>query len=109
MKDGQGTFTVEARRYLFGELMATQELVNRLRQYEGLPPMTLIDDEEIALIKRYWAEDEKSAPHVVTNVVGHSIDALPDLVDGKISDKLVADYIERRKSKKTEETENDAN
>ena len=101
MKDGQGTFTVEARRYLFEELMATQKLVNRLRQYEGLPAMSLIDGEEVVLIKKLWANDEANTPHVVTNALGRSINDLPDLVDGKISDKLVAEYVERReKSKK---------
>ncbi|RDV26294.1 phosphoadenosine phosphosulfate reductase family protein [Lysinibacillus capsici] len=99
MKDGQGTFTVEARRYLFDELMATQKLVNRLRKYEGLADITLIDNEEISLIKKLWADDEVNTPHVVTNAIGRSIDGLSPLVDGKISEKKFAEYIELRKSK----------
>lgn len=97
MKDGQGTFTVEARQYLFNELMDTQKLVNRLRKYEGLPAMTLISEDEIALIKRHWSEDELNTPHVITNAIGKSINELPSLIDGNISNDLVDDYIERRK------------
>lgn len=98
MRDDQGTFTVEARRYLFDELMATQKLVNRLRKYEGLPPMSLIDDEEIALIQKLWAEDEANTPHVLTNATGRRIADLPNLIDGKISEDLVVDYMERREA-----------
>lgn len=98
MKDGQGTFTVEARKFLFDELMATQRLVNRLRQMEGLPAMRLIDEDEIELIQRHWTEDESSAKHVVTNAIGRSIGDLPVLIEGKISGELIADYMERRET-----------
>lgn len=107
MKDGQGTFTLEARRYLFERLIETQTMVNRLRKYEGLPPMSIIGADEIALIKRIWSEDEANAPHILTNALGIDISTIDDLVDGKISDDLVAEYIERRKALKEDKQRKD--
>lgn len=98
MKNGQGTFTVEARRYLFNRLIETQTMVNRLRKYEGLPPISIIEADEIALIKRLWDEDMSNAKHVITNVEGRDIAELDALIDGKISDDVINDYIKRRKA-----------
>lgn len=100
MKDGQGTFSLAARKYLFKRLLETQSLVNRLRKYEGLPPMEIVTEEEIALIKQYWKEDEENTPHILTNALNLSIDSLDDLIEGKISEELVNNYIERRKEKR---------
>jgi DNA sulfur modification protein DndC len=82
MKDGQGTFTVEARKWLFDLLMETQALMNRMRKMNGLEPIALISDEEVALIKSMWADDEATANHVVTNAAGVSISELGRLIDG---------------------------
>lgn len=100
MKNGQGTFTVEARKYLFNYLMDVERLVNRLRDMERLPPMELITEEEKNLIYGLWAEDYADYPHTVTNAEGISINALDDLVDGRIDESLVADYIARREANK---------
>ena len=96
MKNGQGTFTVEARKYLFDYLMDTQKVVNRLRKMDGLEPMELITAEEIALIKALWAEDYADYPLLIKNVDGIDISELDDLIDGKISQEEVDDYIRRR-------------
>ncbi|WOA21234.1 phosphoadenosine phosphosulfate reductase family protein [Bacillus subtilis] len=96
MKDGQGTFTLEARKWLFKRLIDTQDLVNRLRSYERLSPINLISQREVELIRELWKEDEDNFPHILTNSCGLSIDKLNDLVDGIITDEEVADYIARR-------------
>lgn len=101
MKDGQGTLTLEARKYLFDRLMETQSLVNRLRQYEGLPPIELISEEEVDKIHELWVEDEADYPHVLTNAGGYSFNDLEALIDGKISKEALDDYVERRNTKKT--------
>lgn len=100
MKDGQGTFTVEARKWLFERLIDTQNLVNRLRAYDGLAPISLISAEEIGLILATWAQDERDYPHLVTNAAGKPISKLLDLTEGIIGEDLVADYIERKEAAK---------
>ncbi|MDU0154018.1 phosphoadenosine phosphosulfate reductase domain-containing protein [Bacillus cabrialesii] len=93
MKDGQGTFTVEARKWLFQRLIETQNIVNRLREYEGLQPIILINQDEIELIYALWEEDESNYPHLLTNDCGLSIDMLSDLVDGEIFEGNVTSNI----------------
>jgi hypothetical protein len=100
MNDGQGTFTVEARKWLFERLIDTQNLVNRLRAYDGLAPISLISDEEVRLIMATWEEDERDYPHLVTNAVGKPISKLLDLTEGIIAEELVADYVARREAEK---------
>ncbi len=100
MKDGQGTITLEARKWLFDRLMETQELVNRIRQIQGLSPMKLIDDEEVAKIKELWAEDEANYPHVLTNAAGYGIEGLDELIDGQISGATYEDYMRRYEEEK---------
>jgi DNA sulfur modification protein DndC len=100
MNDGQGTFTVEARKWLFERLIDTQNLVNRLRAYDGLAPISLISDEEVRLIIATWAEDERDYPHLVTNATGKPISKLLDLTEGIIAEDLVADYIARKEAEK---------
>ena len=80
MKDGQGTLTVEARKYLFSALLQTEKDVNRLRETEGLEPIRLITDEEIALIKETWRDDEVNFRHLVTNAAGIPIADLDELI-----------------------------
>ena len=82
MKDGQGTFTVEARKWLFDRLMETQKYVNRMRKMEGLEPLELISDEEIRIIRETWADDEANYPHLITNAAGIPISELDALIDG---------------------------
>lgn len=100
MKDGQGTFTLEARKYLFERLMETQDLVNRMRQMQRLEPLELISDEEVAKIKELWAEDERDYPHVLTNAGGYAISELERLVDGRLRDAEFDDYMRRYEAEK---------
>ena len=102
MKNGQGTLTVEARQYLFKYLIDTEKLVNRLRDYEGLSPLQLITNEEKELIKKLWDEDINEFNHLVTNVEGISISEIDDLIDGKIEEKDVEAYMERRAERLSE-------
>jgi DNA sulfur modification protein DndC len=101
MPDGQGTLTVEARKWLFERLIETQSLVNRLRGLSGLKPLELISAEEITLIMAMWAEDEKNTPHLITNKVGKSTDALFDLTEGIVADEVLTEYLESKRKKKT--------
>jgi len=100
MNDGQGTFTLEARKWLFERLVDTQNLVNRLRAYDGLAPIELISAEEVHAIMALWAEDERDYPHLLTNAAGVPISKLTDLVEGIIADELVEEYIAKRKAAK---------
>ncbi|MGF1433287.1 phosphoadenosine phosphosulfate reductase family protein [Bacillus thuringiensis] len=100
MKDGQGTFTVEARKWLFDRLVDTQNLVNRLRTYEGLPPLSLISNEEVLLILKTWDEDMQKYPYLVTNATGKGIAKLTDLTEGIVSEALVSEYIVMRQEQK---------
>lgn len=80
-KDGvvhknKGTFTVEARKYLYSKLMETQTEVNELRLAAGLKPLELISQEECDLIKGMWELDEKHSDWLITNVNGLPISDL---------------------------------
>jgi len=66
-RNDQGTVTVEARHYLFNELIRTQGEVNKLRLKQGLKPLQLITHEEIKIIKERWEEDVKERPWLETN------------------------------------------
>lgn len=102
MKDGQGTFTLEARKWLFERLVDTQNLVNRLRKYDGLEPLELISGDEVRKIMELWAEDERDYPHLLRNAAGKSIGRLSDLTEGIIADEVVEEYIAERERKKAE-------
>lgn len=65
MNVGQGTLTLNTRKYLMDELLATEKLVNRLRGYLNLEPITLISDEEIEMIKELWEDDQENRPYLV--------------------------------------------
>lgn len=92
MKNGQGTFTVEARKYLFGYLLDTEKAVNHLRKLEGLEPTRLIADDEIERIKELWEEDYKDYPFVITNAENIPFDNVIPLLKGEIDDTLVENY-----------------
>ncbi|WLR49570.1 phosphoadenosine phosphosulfate reductase family protein (plasmid) [Halobacillus litoralis] len=77
----QGTITVEARKYLFDKLMETEQLVNRMRELENLPPLELVREETKELIKEQWEHDEKEAPWLVSNESGRSIKELDEILD----------------------------
>jgi hypothetical protein len=80
VRDDQGTITIEARKYLFDHLLATQFKVNELRGKEGLKPLTLISKEEIRMIRERWKEDEELRPWLKTNVRGIPIEKLDKLL-----------------------------
>lgn len=77
----KGTVTVEAREFLYEELIHTEIEVNRLRQLEGLPVLKLISDEECEAIKEMWERDRNECPWLITNVNGLVIDRLKELLD----------------------------
>lgn len=76
----QGTVTVEAREYLFEELIKTENEVNKIRDKMGLFPLKLISDAEIHMIKKMWETDRRDYPHLVTNVNGLSIEQMKLLI-----------------------------
>lgn len=80
IRTDQGTFTVEAREYLFEELLKIEAEVNEIRDRMGLFPLKLISDEEIKMIKDMWETDRRDYPHLVSNVNGLSIDYLKELI-----------------------------
>ena len=80
IRDDQGTLTIEARKYLLESLLKTQEEVNELREEHGLAPISLISDEEIAMIHERWEEDRKERPWLITNVRGLPISRIDELV-----------------------------
>lgn len=67
-RDDWGTLTVEARKYLYNHLLATEIKMNKLRQEQGLEPLKLISEEEKRMIKERWKEDEEKRPWLKTNV-----------------------------------------
>jgi DNA sulfur modification protein DndC len=64
MEIGQGSLTVEARKYLFDQLIETEKTLNRLRAWQGLEPLQLIQADEIDLIKQLWADDLENRPYL---------------------------------------------
>lgn len=80
IRNDMGTLTIEARKFLFNELMNTQNKVNELRRKSGLDPIELISEEEIELIKKQWEDDENNAPWLITNVNGIRINELNKLL-----------------------------
>lgn len=78
--NNKGTVTVEAREFLFAELMLTEKRVNELRLKEGLPELELISKEEVEMIKNQWRKDREERPWLVTNVNGKSINRLVELL-----------------------------
>ncbi|WP_182006255.1 phosphoadenosine phosphosulfate reductase domain-containing protein [Priestia aryabhattai] len=81
LRNDQGTFTVEAREFLFNELIKTQNDVNKIRIDQGLEPITLIHNKEIEMIKEQWEVDRKTTPWLVSNVNGKTIDDLKVLIN----------------------------
>lgn len=84
MKEGQGTLTVNARKYLLDQLLDTEKVVNRLRKNVGLPSLHLISDEEIELIHSLWENDEQNKPFLV----GKPLSPIEDLLDLDYQDQL---------------------
>jgi DNA sulfur modification protein DndC len=81
IRDDQGTFTVEAREYLFNKLLETQRQVNLLRVNGGIEGLKLISNEEIEIIQQVWELDRKTAPWLVTNVNGISISEMDGIIE----------------------------
>ncbi|MFI2856922.1 phosphoadenosine phosphosulfate reductase family protein [Paenibacillus sp. JSM ZJ436] len=77
----QGTFTVEAREYLYEELLKTEDRVNEIRDKMGLFPLQLISEEEKAMIQQMWEYDRKHCPHLISNVNGFNIEHLKQLIE----------------------------
>jgi DNA sulfur modification protein DndC len=80
IRDDQGTITVEAREFLYEELLKTEKEVNKLRQEKGLKTLTLISNEEKKMIQKQWEFDRNKHPWLVTNVNGYGIDRLKELL-----------------------------
>lgn len=76
MKDGQGCLTIPARKYLFEELLYTEKLVNRLREMNGLEPISLISEEEKEMIQRQWEIDTEEIPNVCNNKLGLQFESI---------------------------------
>lgn len=76
LKDGQGCLTMEARKFLFDQLLTTEKLVNRLRKYSNLEPITLLSEEEKEIIQKQWFSDYKNAEYLITNPLGIEITEL---------------------------------
>lgn len=76
----QGTFTVEAREYLYYELLKTEEEVNTIRESMNLFPLKLISDGEKLMIVKMWDVDRKECPHLITNVNRLPISYLKELI-----------------------------
>jgi hypothetical protein len=81
MKDGQGTLTVPARKYLLNQLLETEEMVNRIRKLYKLEPTELITKEELDLIYWHWDNDKENNPHIYDNQVGLEFDSILHLVE----------------------------
>lgn len=67
MKDGQGTLTYEARKFLYDKLLETELKVNELRLQQGLTPTQTLTQEEKDLIHKLWEHDKTVDTHVYTN------------------------------------------
>lgn len=77
----KGTFTVEGRKFLFNELIKTQEEVNKLRLNSGLKEIELISEDEISMIKDMWKLDEKHSEWLITNVNDIPISKLTEYIN----------------------------
>jgi DNA sulfur modification protein DndC len=77
MEEGQGTLTVNARKYLLNELLETESIVNRIRKLSNLEPITLVSTEEIELIKQLWELDIAEKPHLI----GESMNGILQLLE----------------------------
>lgn len=85
-----GTVTVAARKFMFYELLKTQDKVNELRVKLGLAPLELISEEEIVMIKDRWKEDEEERPWLLTNVDSVPISQLNELLEyGEVQTELI--------------------
>lgn len=80
MEDGQGTLTVEAREFLLEQLLETERIMNFIRKGKGLPPLTLISQEEVEMIRSMHKEDRQNCPYLVTNQLGISASELYELI-----------------------------
>lgn len=67
MENGQGCLTIEARKFLYDQLLETEKLVNRLRGYSKLDPISLLSEEEKGIIQKQWEMDYENAKHLITN------------------------------------------
>lgn len=74
--NNKGTVTIEARQFLFEQLLKTEAEVNILRAKESLPYLPLISKEEKEAIEKQWEIDRKESPWLITNVNGKTIDDL---------------------------------
>jgi DNA sulfur modification protein DndC len=76
MEEGQGTLTVQARKYLLGNLLETESIVNRMRKLYKLEPIELISNEEIEQIKAHWENDEKERGYLVGQPLTKEVEIL---------------------------------
>lgn len=76
MKEGQGTLTVFARRYLLKELLETEALVNRMRAWDKLEPIELISKEEIDKITKLQDADIQDRGYLVGYPLENEVEKL---------------------------------
>ncbi|MFD2172406.1 phosphoadenosine phosphosulfate reductase family protein [Tumebacillus lipolyticus] len=62
LKEGQGCIRVPVRKQMLGRLLETEQEANAIRLEDGLLPLKLISDEELATIRAQWEEDEAERP-----------------------------------------------
>jgi DNA sulfur modification protein DndC len=71
MPNGQGCLTIQARQFLFNELLESEKMVNRLRAFENLEPIELISQEEKTMIKEIWESDTADKPFLIGESLEH--------------------------------------
>lgn len=79
LKEGQGTLTIVARKFLFYALMKCEQIYQEKRMAEGLPAGSIISNAEKKLIKRAWKEDEEERHWTANNDLGLKMDDLTRL------------------------------
>lgn len=99
MGPGKGCLAIHARKYLLNRLLQTQADVNRLRELDEnplhRPPIELISQEEIEIIRAAWAEDTEKRPWLIDN---------QEMEPGDFdrAEQLLAEKAEIRKQKREE-------
>lgn len=76
LEEGQGTLTINARKFLFDNLIETEKLVNRMRSWDKLEPIQLISEGEKILIHKHWDDDLQNRSYLTGEPLTKEIIAL---------------------------------